>query len=1141
VARQKSQTRPGRGAAASEASTGTTSGGDGQIEATPVSPLAEPTATVPSPPVFDLGFALEQSPEIGQPLVAIASAVDDFERAIHNSMAACIARARVTNGSLTACLAAAIDQQQRLLAEQIVGYQQQIEVVVAGQLGTALEFASQGGVMLPILSAPTPIAQPILTDYPIGEAEQAVGPCDPVKTVGDITCSSDGRGGVLCWQNETGTPIWPQPSWASDCGNLGLSICPVGYGYNCPSEGGGVTVPPAGPPSGQVAPPPIFQQQPPTVTIPPFFRPPPILPPIGGPPVLPPPIPPGSLPPVGGGQCSAVGNFGAHSLYNWLSVGRPRVYCTTVNPPTGWNYTVDHTTCLVAAYPPSGSYQQFPALPFTDQDTTNLTAALARCNEPGTTTTCPVCQQQTCCCAPPPPQPERPPKYAAWATEGGVCYVLRAGDPPRLPADRILARDATLDAAQQAATSGCPPTPPSPPTNGGLILPNAGWPAGAWCEPAFLQSLGQPSGTLGTFDRYGFSKMIGWRDPNGNKVPIESLCWNIPVLKQICETLSKIGGGTTDFLGALASDAILALNCASGDKALVDFSRTLFGIAAQWIAPIFSEFQQPLEYKSHWLCPQLLPAPPDIDSAFLGGTITADLWEGWQRAQNQCPEPAQRVLLAKRSKPAPLQLSAMLRRGMISRQMLDEGYRQLGYLEQPVVDRLHNLTELLPPPSDIIRMMVRDADDPVIAATFGTDAQFTQKYGGQLKSWAAGQGMSDLAMQYLWRAHWTIPPPTQLFEMIHRLSRLPPTDPNYVSVADVTTALVQQDILPYWIPKLIAISYRVVTRTDAQKAFQIGAYTPQQLTDTYQDLGYDLPGAQSLVSTEFRTRHQRWLNNRWSKLYQSGGIDRVNFDGQLSSLGASPADLVQLRTDLDALRDAKTRLLCVKAERTNHLKGLTSGNTLYLNLVALGLDAVQARAIADGIICERSAQGKTITARRLCKYLEDGLITPAFFTQTLTSIGYDAAESAIILQSCQQGITAKQLAQAQRFARQQAAIAKQQQREADRTAKEQAAAAQRAIRQQEAQQRLGERREKSLGQSAEMLASKAGLLLPDAFLEIRSIYNQLGQSGVHSIVERINAIQLGVASLPKSGATGWAQAISDAALGGELVESEGLI
>ena len=147
----------------------------------------------------------------------------------------------------------------------------------------------------------------------------------------------------------------------------------------------------------------------------------------------------------------------------------------------------------------------------------------------------------------------------------------------------------------------------------------------------------------------------------------------------------------------------------------------------------------------------------------------------------------------------------------------DEAYVRALLLKSPIKDELiDDILELrynLLGASDYIRFAVKDAytTDPALRATLGED--FPEVLGPKL----VALGLKEEDARAAWAAHWDLPSPTQVFEMLQR-GVLPPGDPDKV----VSDYLKQADYDPRWRGPLKAISYNPITRTDAKRAYKLG-------------------------------------------------------------------------------------------------------------------------------------------------------------------------------------------------------------------------------------------------------------------------------------------------------------------------------
>jgi hypothetical protein len=360
-------------------------------------------------------------------------------------------------------------------------------------------------------------------------------------------------------------------------------------------------------------------------------------------------------------------------------------------------------------------------------------------------------------------------------------------------------------------------------------------------------------------------------------------------------------------------------------------------------------------------------------------------------------------------------------RDKIDRATYDEKIRELGYILDSDGQDVLDLLKQLPPPSDIVRMMVRDAADENLVATFKLDTDFTKKFTGKVEEWARQQGIDPQYMQFLWRSHWSIPAPGQLANMLHRLSRLPRGDPAFVDVAIIRQAMEQQDIAPFWIDKFIAISYAPLTRIDARRSYEIGALDDAGLIEAYLNLGYALPQAQQLLAFNKIAATLKFARSPHVKQYANGELNDTEFDDLLHAEGATQqaVDYAHQVANLEGVKLRRRR--CLKAFRLRFLQGDISDNRILDFIREQGLSDAQAREHLAGWECERNARGKAIPAGELCDLYERGALTIPELTSRLQKVGYNYDDSVMLARRCaarvQEHITkeeAKQLAQQER-------------------------------------------------------------------------------------------------------------------------------
>jgi|TARA_Y100000310_G_C20701301_1_gene830181 DNA-dependent RNA polymerase auxiliary subunit epsilon len=143
-----------------------------------------------------------------------------------------------------------------------------------------------------------------------------------------------------------------------------------------------------------------------------------------------------------------------------------------------------------------------------------------------------------------------------------------------------------------------------------------------------------------------------------------------------------------------------------------------------------------------------------------------------------------------------------------------------------------NVLDRIPPIQDIITMAVREAFSEAKVKEFQYDEDYPVEFG----QWAEKQGFSDSWARKYWYAHWQLPSPQMVFEMLHRRVITSDVVDRYLIIADYPK---------YWRDKMKQISYRVLSRVDVRRMYQLGVFddipgmTPEDaVKETYLDLGY---------------------------------------------------------------------------------------------------------------------------------------------------------------------------------------------------------------------------------------------------------------------------------------------------------------
>lgn len=404
----------------------------------------------------------------------------------------------------------------------------------------------------------------------------------------------------------------------------------------------------------------------------------------------------------------------------------------------------------------------------------------------------------------------------------------------------------------------------------------------------------------------------------------------------------------------------------------------------------FAENQQKIQYNLNSKCPYLLPTTSEALGQYLADSASIDRLKCLVEANAGVWDQFTPTIDATRSKHSPLDQASLLRREIISRTVFNQRIREQGYIKPEDADEIFKLTEQIPPPQDIIRFMVRDADNQGIVDTFKLDTGFTDNFGGKLQEWAANQGVTEEYMKYLWRAHWDIPSPTQLYEMWRRLRHNAQYNNNGQLEGEIRKALVQQDIAPFWIDRLLALSYSPLTRTDAKRAYEIGSIDKAELWTSFIEGGYSDENANRLVDFTDKQVQLKWYRHPIVKQFAAGFASESELSQTLAFEGATQEHIEMVKQKARVYTRVESRKACTKALRKRYMIGDIDEFEIVPKLTQLGVDGDTAAALSAGWVCERQARGKILPLRTLSSLYREGIIGDDKFIKSLLALQYDA-------------------------------------------------------------------------------------------------------------------------------------------------------
>jgi len=201
---------------------------------------------------------------------------------------------------------------------------------------------------------------------------------------------------------------------------------------------------------------------------------------------------------------------------------------------------------------------------------------------------------------------------------------------------------------------------------------------------------------------------------------------------------------------------------------------------------------------------------------------------------------------SQRSMLPPNVLLDSLWRGIIDRKTYYGKMHGNGYTDSNA-DLYEESQLFLPSHEDLIRFQVRDVYNETIVEKYGYDEEFPSN----ILPDAHKIGMSEPVMRNYWKAHWQLPSPTMVYDMVQRLNpevlailgekyKKMGLDPgNLETTIETLKEMLKIDDYPkYWRDRMAAISYTPITRVDLRRIYQLGLCDDDFVKATLMERGY---------------------------------------------------------------------------------------------------------------------------------------------------------------------------------------------------------------------------------------------------------------------------------------------------------------
>ena len=320
-----------------------------------------------------------------------------------------------------------------------------------------------------------------------------------------------------------------------------------------------------------------------------------------------------------------------------------------------------------------------------------------------------------------------------------------------------------------------------------------------------------------------------------------------------------------------------------------------------------------------------------------------------------------------------------------------------GYNDKEI-NILRGLSWAYPSPTDFIRFAVRE----VFTDDKETQEALRAEFPENIVKHAEKAGMSKEVLEWYWMAHWELPSPTQVYEMLHRLN------PEVLAVrgeaykemgldleqlkTDLHTVefyLKQADYDKRWRQRLLAISYSPLTRVDLRRIYQLGLIDDNELLARLMEIGYTKADALKLMEfykTLKVSEEKDLTRSQILKLWAIGEITEKECREMLMRLGYDDVEAEFLIT-LEKYKLVEKELNdMISVYVYQFEEGLISEKDLVAKLDELGIKATRRDKIVVDAVRRRNRKIRLPSKEDIIKWYNQKLISEEKARELLSRI-----------------------------------------------------------------------------------------------------------------------------------------------------------
>lgn len=461
--------------------------------------------------------------------------------------------------------------------------------------------------------------------------------------------------------------------------------------------------------------------------------------------------------------------------------------------------------------------------------------------------------------------------------------------------------------------------------------------------------------------------------------------------------------------------------------------------------PVVANLEQAINYT----CQSFFPGQGAANALYNAGLIDEEVWTCYTKVAGNHVAPQKQIREISRTRLDPMQWTALYMRELIGKDTWQQKLHEAGVLYDNEIQAYRDIQIAQPQLDDVIRMMVRDVADKDLVERFCMDDDFPDKWVGPLKKLGEHLGVTDDLAKLYWRAHWHLPSPTQLYEMLHRLRPGRVAEEIQVTEDDVRTALKQDDLLPFWVDREMAISYSPLRLVDIRRAYMLEAIDDEELYNLTRDRGLNDADAQITVKLYQKMKEEADLKKigapkpaKYATMFVNRIISKEEMNEVFGELNVPEKTQQAMLHFAELDQEYKDRQETIAAIKKMFMTGLIGYDEATKRLSDDSVPGETVNKLLERWSHNITRKPKEIPAAQLCKMRSLSVITPQQQLAGLIRLNYSQDQAKQIVQLCEFELQEKQAKAMERAAAKAKADAEKAAKAQEKAAKEAAKAQQ---------------------------------------------------------------------------------------------------